>query len=313
MGMMGVNKGDGYSISHDMATIDIGEATKIVTDMAKAASANAVSFQEALTDPMAQSGAMQANRTRMKEPAVKSKPVKETTKNEPVYRKAEPRGLEKEFNRQAQDFVEQYRTMKKDSLLGLRKDVGDLGKQPTSEQIIALVTSSYTKGHEAEAHHAFDFLLETTTGELNTAIKQAKAEYEEKNRAGIEKGLNIENIAKGVEGGVADYKGKAGKIQNLNEKFIDLVAMEADTNLLDEQLLSKVSHEEASKILEFFTSAAGDKMRKTEVGPEMHALWQSLQAIQGYRGVYNQINRAHPSRHYEHALAKHSEHFSSAA
>lgn len=274
---------------------------------------NAVSMKEALTDPTTIGDAAQANKVPFKKSIEKTKEPKKVKPGEAVLRKEAPKGLDKELDQHAQNFVEKFQTMKKSSLLGLRKEIEDLGKEPTSAQILKTVTTSYSKGHEAEAYHAFNFLLETTTGDLNGVIKEAKEDFEKQNKVGIDKGLSLENIAKSVEGSVDDFKGKEGKIQNLNEKFIDLVAMEADTNLLDEHLLSKVSHEEASKILEFFTSAAGDKMRKTEVGPEMHALWQSLQAIQGYRGVQNQINKANPAQHYERALAKHIEHMGAAA
>lgn len=293
--------------------LDVGEIEEMVTARVKTQVATAENMQESLSDPLLESAAVQANKTELKKPIKEVKAPKETTASESVYRKEQPKGLDKELDQHAQNFVERYGTMKKGSLLGIRKEVEDLGKEATPAQILATINKSYGKGHEAEAYHALDFLLETTTGDLQEVIKEAKDSFENANKPGIEKGLNIENLAKGVEGGVDEFKGKDGKIQNLNEKFIDLVAMEADTNLLDEHLLSKVSHEEAEKILKFFTSSAGDKMRQTEVGPEMHALWQSLQAIQGYRGVYNQINKANPAPHYERAIAKHIEQTSAAA
>lgn len=306
----------GYSISQDMANISTDEAIQMATKlgvMVDAESATAQSFENAERPDLA-SAARQLSKQPMPDQKIK-KPEKTTEPNR-VFRKVEAEGLEKELDQQAQNFVEEYKTMKKDSLLGLRKAIKDLDIDTAPEnrkesilRVIEEVSKSYTRGHEAEADHAFDFLLQTTTGDLRELISEAKDEFAKANAEGIERGLKIEQISLSIDqGGI----GLEGKVQNLNEKFVDLVAMEADTLLMDEQLLSKVSEEECKKILSFFTSTAGEKMRTTDVGPEMMAIWGRLQAIQGHKGVAIQIERVFPGPHYERGVAEHLKHIAAA-
>lgn len=308
MGM--VSRGDSYSVSHDMANININELTDIVTDRARALETTAENMQSVNEDPSVAESLMQ-NKLEFKKPVEKAKPPEKTTPTESVFRKEEPKGdLDKELEQHAKNFVEQNKTMKKDSLIGIRKEIENLGKNPTKEQILGIINKSYGKGHEAEAFHAFTFLLETTSGDINKVIDEAKKDFEKVNKPGIEKGLNIEKIATGI---AKDDEFK-GKESNLNEKFIDLVAMEADVFMLDEKLLARISHEEGNKLLNHCMSLAGEKLRgnldnghikfKTE-DSELRVLCQALQALQAYRGVFNQMVKAHPNEYYEHAIAKH--------
>lgn len=306
-------RGDGYSIGRDMATLDLNEVTKIVTDQAKARAGAAESMQDSLRDPLLESAAVQANRKQPRKPITKTKAPEKTTANETVHRREEPKALDQELNQKAKSFVESFQTMKEASLLGLRRNIEDLGKEPTTDQIKEAVAKSYGKGHEAEALHAFDFLLETTGGSVNGAIEEAKADFQKENQAGIEKGLNIENLAKSVVNGEEGFKGQEGKIHDLNSKFTELVAMEADVFSLNETLLNKISPEEGNKVLSFFMSAGGEKMRNSELGPELAVIWKQLDAMRAYTKGHDQIERNGPQGHYERAVTNHIKNITSAA
>lgn len=292
------------NIDKDLSTMSLSEVTDIATQQAAKLAETAENFQDLNSDAKLAGDAAMANRVKPQKPAKKEE-VRKVSPNEQVDRKETPE-VDKELDQHAQRFVDQYQTMKKASITSLKKEITDMGKDATPEKITKAIMASYGRGHEAEASHAFEFLLQTTTGEVNDAVQTAKSDYENANKKQIDKGLNIENIAKDVSEN--QFKGEEGKIQNLNEKFVDLVAMEADTSSLNEQLLNKISPEEVNKVLAHFTHIAGDKMRTSEVGPEMHAIWQSLQAIQGYRGVQNQIKKADPAQHYERNIAHHITH-----
>ncbi len=284
----------GYSIGRDMANLSVDEIVQMSQTegiLEDATSGTAVSIRLA-EDPGQASLALQTSGKKLPPPkkAVAAVPSK---RPDHVERKTETQGLEREFDQRTKAFAKAEPLMGNSAerlkdvwkkTLALSSDATS-DKPGTANAIRDLILEA-SDGDPTKASKMFLFLLENTPGDLRDSVEIANKIHFEENGDKIKKGQDLENIAKSVSGGVEEFKGQEGKTLNLYEKFNDFVAMEADTQLLDDQLLHKVSHEEAGKILDFFKSSAGKELRKGEMGPQTVVLIKHLKAIQGYNGVH---------------------------
>lgn len=136
---------------------------------------------------------------------VQKQPLKKPAKKAPAAAVRAPQAiitteaLEKELDNRAQKFVDLHPILKKEALKELKRLVDSLGPEAKSREVLECVTSFYGAGHEAEASYALDFLAEATTGDVNSAVVEARSIFFNGNKENIAKAKAIENASANVK------------------------------------------------------------------------------------------------------------------
>lgn len=224
---------------------------------------------------------------RLEKPA-KAAPTKKAKQVEKVL-STEKDSFEKELENRSKQFTEKYPVLKQYTLKNLYKELKDLGEKPTPEKVQELVQRYYQKGHEAEADHAFEFLLTVATGDLKTAVEEAKAQFGKKFAKEIKQSNEIEKLAYSVQ---KEVKGEATDFNNL---FVDLVAKRSGALAnLDELMRRYPNPSDLFKFISASYRAIGNalnnrqEMDRAELGG-LAAFAFELHAIRGIFSTFQKL------------------------
>lgn len=178
----------------------------------------------------------------------------------------------------ASKFQQKNRELDAKALVALRESIkpGD-----TKEEIMAKIAKAYEDPSLAD--DVFDFLLETTEGELHETIKELKEEFTGKFGREIAAGKNIAEEAR-----AAADKG-LGTPTSLRDQYRDLTGNPRDSGTLFNELSQKYEFKDLKKMCDFFLHSLGADMKSK--GPsiprgELHRLITETRNLQSILGVY---------------------------
>jgi len=164
------------------------------------------------------------------------------------------------------------------SLLLLRARISD---KDTKEEILRKVLELY---HDYSlADEAFDFLLETTEGELAATIREAKKELNELYGREIRAGRNIHQVAR-------EFSAQGlGSPTAWRDVYRDVTGNPREPADLFSELSSKFSYEKMSTIIELLLNSLGKDLKSK--GPsiaraELYRLMTETRTLQAILGVY---------------------------
>ena len=133
------------------------------------------------------------------------------------------------------------------------------------------------------ADDAFEFLLDTTEGELHQQVQAAKDQLNEEKEREITAGRNISTEAR-----EASDKG-LGTPTALRDMYRDITGNPRDANTLFDELSQKYAFKELNKVIKFFLHSLGSDMKSK--GPsiargELHRLLTETRSMQAILGVF---------------------------
>jgi type III secretion protein W len=184
----------------------------------------------------------------------------------------------KKFEDSANKFQQRNPELKAETLKALRANIfpGD-----TKEEILAKVKAIYSDVSLVD--EAFEFLLETTEGELFNKIKEAKEDFSEEHNREITAGRNMGGIArKAAEVGL-------GTPTSLRDLYRDITGNPRDANTLFTELSDKYPFKQLNKVTKFLLHSLGSDI--TAKGPSiepahLHRLIAETRTIQAILGVF---------------------------
>lgn len=194
----------------------------------------------------------------------KSARPREVKEAKGVERVLQTENLEKELDNQAKAFANKHPILKRDSLKNLFNEVARLGKDATEDDVIEIVRRTYPEGHEAEAEHAFEFLVETTTGDLKGLVEKAKAKFDKNYNKEIKRSLELEKIATHVGAKVS------GEVLDFYNMFTDLVARQPEPIAMYEEFKKRFPNpEDRKKIEEASYHEIGVALKTKDIEPAL--------------------------------------------
>lgn len=152
----------------------------------------------------------------------------------------------------------------------------------SQEEILKKVQEFYQDVSLAD--EALDFLLETTEGELNLKVKEAKDQFNKANSREISAGRNMGIVAREAAG-----KG-LGTPSTLRDMYRDITGNPRDSSTLFAELSQRYNFQELKKVVSFlFHSLGADLKAKGPSIPRgmLHRLITETRSLQAIIGVYN--------------------------
>jgi type III secretion protein W len=133
------------------------------------------------------------------------------------------------------------------------------------------------------ADEAFDFLLETTEGELARVVQEAKNDFNQEFNREIIAGKNITQEAR-----MAAEKG-LGTPTSLRDLYRDITGNPRESSTLFEELANRYSFKELKKVIDYLLHSLGADMKSK--GPSiprglLHRLLTETRSLQAILGVY---------------------------
>ena len=133
------------------------------------------------------------------------------------------------------------------------------------------------------ADEAFDFLLETTDGELARIVQDAKNDFNQEFGREIVAGKNITEQAR-----IASEKG-LGTPSSLRDLYRDITGNPRESTLLFDELANRYSFKELKKVIDYLLHSLGADMKSK--GPSiprglLHRLLTETRSLQAILGVY---------------------------
>lgn len=133
------------------------------------------------------------------------------------------------------------------------------------------------------ADEVFDFLLETTEGELARVIKETKDDFNQEFSREIIAGKNITNEAR-----MAAEKG-LGTPTSLRDLYRDITGNPRESSTLFEELSNRYAFKELKKVIDYLLHSLGADMKAK--GPSiprglLHRLFTETRSLQAILGVY---------------------------
>lgn len=133
------------------------------------------------------------------------------------------------------------------------------------------------------ADEVFDFLLETTDGELARVVKEAKDDFSKEFSREITAGKNITEQAR-----LASEKG-LGTPSSLRDLYRDITGTPRESTMLFEELANRYSFKELKKVIDYLLHSLGADMKSK--GPSiprglLHRLFTETRSLQAILGVY---------------------------
>lgn len=155
----------------------------------------------------------------------------------------------------------------------------------SKEDILKTLQEFY--GDVSLADEAMEFLLETSEGELNNTIKEAKQEFEKTNGREIAAGRNIHTEAR-----EAASQG-LGSASNMRDLYRNITGTPRDSTTLFNELSQKYAFKELKKVVSFLLHSLGADMKSK--GPsiphgQLHRLLTETRSLQAILGVYRFFN-----------------------
>lgn len=178
----------------------------------------------------------------------------------------------------ADQFERRNPELKANTLTILREQVkeGD-----TKEDILRKLSEFY---HDPSlADEALEFLLKTTTGELQETVKEAKEEFDKLHGREITAGRNISAQANEAAG-----KG-LGTAESLRDMYRDITGNPRDSTTLFDELSQKYQFKDLKPVIDFMLHSLGADMKAK--GPSiprglLHRLITETRSLQAILGVY---------------------------
>ncbi len=164
------------------------------------------------------------------------------------------------------------------SLLLLRSQ---LKASDTKEEILEKVLEMYTD--HALADDAFDFLIDTTDGELARQVALAKEALNARHGKEIRAGRNIANQT-------SEFAAKGlGTSQQLRAVYKEVTGNPRDANGLFEELSSNFTYDKMKTLIDFLLSSLGSDLKSK--GPsidrgELHRLLSETRKLQAILGIF---------------------------
>jgi type III secretion protein W len=133
------------------------------------------------------------------------------------------------------------------------------------------------------ADEVFEFLLETTEGELARVVQEAKTDFNEEFKREIVAGKNITQEAR-----MAAEKG-LGTPTSLRDLYRDITGNPRESATLFEELSNRYSFKELKKVIDYLLHSLGADMKSK--GPSiprglLHRLLTETRSLQAILGVY---------------------------
>ena len=180
------------------------------------------------------------------------------------------------MNKKAQAFEKKNPELKAKTLILLRQQINE---KMSKEEILKKMEDFYQD--PALADEAFEFLEETSDGELLNTCKEARAEHQEKNGRDIAAGRNLGELARQTEG--------LGPPTTLRALYKDITGNPREANTLFEELSDMYSYKDLQKVIKFLFHALGTDMKAK--GPsipkgQLHRLLSETRTLQAILGVY---------------------------
>lgn len=178
----------------------------------------------------------------------------------------------------ADQFQRKNPELKSPVLLSLRERIkpGD-----TKEEILQKLKETYPDVSLAD--EVFDFLLETTEGELHQTIQAAKEEHKTQNEREIAAGRNITTQAR-----EAADKG-LGTPTNLRDLYRNITGSPRDSTTLFQELSQKYAFKDLKKVVDFLLHSLGADMKSKGPSIPKGQLFRFLtetRSLQAILGVY---------------------------
>lgn len=216
--------------------------------------------------------------------ATKQKPIQaRIPKSEKAKEAAEERRLApvEELKETASRFQQRSRgELDSKLLLLLREYIQD---KDSPEEILQKLQEMFAEADPALLDEALDFLLETTQGELQDKVKQAKELLQQRFPREVKAGRNIESAAaQAADEGLGSPSELRGLYKDVTERL-------RDAPTLFDELSKKFPYEELKKVIKFlFTSLGGDLRSSGPSIPRglLHNLVNEARALQAILGVY---------------------------
>lgn len=165
-------------------------------------------------------------------------------------------------------------------LLLLREYIKD---QDTPEEILQKLQEMFADADPALLDEALNFLMETTQGELQDKVKEAKELLHQRFGRAVDAGRNIgEAAATAADQGLGSPTEMRGLYKEITENLRDAAT-------LFEELSKKWPYDELKKVIKFlFTSLGGDLRSEGPSIPRglLHNLLNEARALQAILGVY---------------------------
>ena len=181
---------------------------------------------------------------------------------------------------QAKEYAKKNPELKEKSLILLREKL----KQGASEEEVEKILESFFSDPTIQ-DEAFDFLLDTTVGQLSKTVKDAKDLLNEKKGREIRAGRNIANE---VQIAAKETSADNNSVRDLYRKYTDPDNQKASTDSFLE-LSEKYSYKDLSKVIKFlFHSLGADlKSKGPSIPPgELHNLMTQTKNLQAIMGIY---------------------------
>lgn len=216
------------------------------------------------------SGQLKSGKKTLKERQPKVQASNKSEKSDESTKNQEPDKL-------AAKYAKSNSELKKESLLLLRQSLSGQGK----EEIKDLLKKFYPEASLAD--EALDFLLESTEGELQDALREVKDELNEESGPEIKAGRNMGEVSR-------EFQSKLGKPTELRSFYREVTTGDpkSPTDFFHE-LSDKYEFEQLKDAIQFLFSALGQDFRAK--GPsipkgELHRLMTECKTLQAILGVY---------------------------
>ncbi|MCB1112018.1 MAG: hypothetical protein H7A37_02905 [Chlamydiales bacterium] len=182
----------------------------------------------------------------------------------------------KQITRRADDFQRRNPELKSKTLMLLREQIKP---DDTKDEILEKLRRFYPDVTLSD--EALEFLDETTEGELNMAVMEAKDELNEKFEREITAGRNISEQARQAEG--------IGTPTALRDMYRDITGNPREPQTLFAELSSRYAFKDLQKVVSFLLHSLGADMKSK--GPsiphgELHRLLTETRTLQAILGVY---------------------------
>lgn len=217
----------------------------------------------------------------------RTKTEKKRLKRVPVSKLAKMRKTKKllpiqQINKKAEEHQKKNPELKARVLKLLRERIKP---DSTAEDIQEIMDEFYPDPTLAD--DAMEFLLDTTEGDLNQQVQEAKEKLNENKGREITAGRNISKQAR-----QASEKG-LDTPTNLRDMYRDVTGNPRDSNTMFQELSEKYAFKEMHKVVKFLLHSLGADMKSK--GPsiprgELHRLLTETRSLQAILGVYRFFN-----------------------
>ena len=182
----------------------------------------------------------------------------------------------KQLSNRADEFQRRNPELRAKTLLSLR---GEISPDDTKEEILEKLERFYKDVSLAD--EALEFLDETTEGELNARVKEAKKELNQKFEREITAGRNVSEQARQAQG--------IGTPTALRDLYRDITGNPREPQNLFSELSSKYTFKDLKAVIQFLLHSLGADMKSK--GPsiprgELHRLLTETRSLQAILGIY---------------------------